>query len=308
MPKAEFARINAEREEAGLPLYANPRNSGAGSLRQKDPAVTAAASWHLVVPAASRTTRAAGRRLASRATERSPSGASTRLEALGFTVNPNREAGLDIEGVIAFTEAWRDKRHELPYETDGVVVKVDAFEQQERLGIVSRAPRWAIAYKFPPEQVETRRRGHRRRTSAARGPSPPWPTSRPTKVAGSTVARATLHNLDEVRRKDIRIGDHVVLQKAGDVIPEVVRSDPRAANRRGARVGHARRVPGLRPARRARRGRGPPLLREPRVPGAGGAGVRPLRRRDGHRRARAGRCSASSWSAASSSAAATSSG
>ena len=86
---------------------------------------------------------------------RSQSAALDRLEALGFAVNPNREAGLDIEGVIAFTEAWRDERHDLPYETDGVVVKVDRFDQQERLGMVSRAPRWAIAYKFPPEQVET---------------------------------------------------------------------------------------------------------------------------------------------------------
>ena len=127
--------------------------------------------------------------------------------------------------MIDFTEAWRDKRHELPYETDGVVVKVDRFDQQERLGIVSRAPRWAIAYKFPPEQVETVVEDivpYVGRT----GTLTPVAHLRPTKVAGSTVARATLHNLDEVRRKDIRIGDHVILQKAGDVIPEVVRSLP----------------------------------------------------------------------------------
>jgi len=140
-------------------------------------------------------------------------------------VNPNREADLDIDGVIAFTEAWRDRRHELPYETDGVVVKVDAFEQQARLGIVSRAPRWAIAYKYPPEQVETVVEDivpYVGRT----GTLTPVAHLRPIKVAGSTVARATLHNLDEVRRKDIRIGDHVILQKAGDVIPEVVRPLP----------------------------------------------------------------------------------
>ena len=219
MPKAEFARINAEREEAGLALYANPRNSGAGSLRQKDPAVTAARqlstwSYQLIEDEAA---SAAARKVDSQ------SAALARLEALGFTVNPNRDAGLDIEGVIAFTEAWHDKRHDLPYETDGVVVKVDAFAQQERLGIVSRAPRWAIAYKFPPEQVETVVEdivAYVGRT----GTLTPVAHLRPTKVAGSTVARATLHNLDEVRRKDIRIGDHVVLQKAGDVIPEVVRS------------------------------------------------------------------------------------
>jgi DNA ligase (NAD+) len=217
MPKAEFARINAEREEAGLALYANPRNSGAGSLRQKDPQVTAArllSAWtyQLIEEGGP-------------ADVRSQSQALERLEALGFPVNPNREADLDMEGVIAFAEAWRDKRHDLPYETDGVVVKVDRFDQQERLGMVSRAPRWAIAYKFPPEQVETVVEDivpYVGRT----GTLTPVAHLRPTKVAGSTVARATLHNLDEVRRKDIRIGDHVVLQKAGDVIPEVVRSLP----------------------------------------------------------------------------------
>ncbi len=215
MPKAEFARINAEREEAGLALYANPRNSGAGSLRQKDPEVTAArllATWSYQLIEEGGPPDVV-----------SQSAALDRLAALGFPVNPNHKPGLDIEAVIEFTEAWRDKRHELPYETDGVVVKVDRFDQQERLGIVSRAPRWAIAYKFPPEQVETVVEDivpYVGRT----GTLTPVAHLRPTKVAGSTVARATLHNLDEVRRKDIRIGDHVILQKAGDVIPEVVRS------------------------------------------------------------------------------------
>jgi DNA ligase (NAD+) len=137
-------------------------------------------------------------------------------------VNPNREVGLDIDGVLAFLEQWRDERHHLPYETDGVVVKVDRFDQQARLGMVSRAPRWAIAYKFPPEQVETVVEdivAYVGRT----GTLTPVAHLTPAKVAGSTVARATLHNLDELRRKDIRVGDHVVLQKAGDVIPEVVR-------------------------------------------------------------------------------------
>ncbi len=217
MPKAEFARINADREEKGLALYANPRNSGAGSLRQKDPQVTADRllstwSYQLIEEGGP-------------AEVGSQSAALDRLAALGFPVNPNRKADLDIEAVIAFTETWRDKRHELPYETDGVVVKVDRFDQQERLGMVSRAPRWAIAYKFPPEQVETVVEDivpYVGRT----GTLTPVAHLRPTKVAGSTVARATLHNLDEVRRKDIRIGDHVILQKAGDVIPEVVRSLP----------------------------------------------------------------------------------
>ncbi len=221
MPKAEFKRINTEREEAGLPLYANARNSGAGSLRQIDPAVTA------------------GRKLSAwfyqLVEDDSPvdtqSAALDRLAALGFPVNPKRDADLDIEGVIAFTERWRDDRHDEPYETDGVVVKVDRFDQQARLGMVSRAPRWAIAFKFPPEQVESFVEDivpYVGRT----GTLTPVGHLTPTKVAGSTVARATLHNLDEVRRKDIRIGDWVVLQKAGDVIPEVVR--PLVERRTGA--------------------------------------------------------------------------
>jgi DNA ligase (NAD+) len=219
MPRTEFARINAEREEAGLPLYANPRNSGAGSLRQIDPGVTAS------------------RKLSSLAyilVEQGPDGrpsvdrqsaALERLAALGFAVEAHRESGLDIDAVIAFTERWRQARHELAYQTDGVVVKVDRFDQQRRLGLVARAPRWAVAFKFPPEQVESVVEDivpYVGRT----GTLTPVAHLRPTKVAGSTVARATLHNLDEVRRKDIRIGDHVVLQKAGDVIPEVVRSLP----------------------------------------------------------------------------------
>src|SRR5512146_3249452 len=214
MPKSEFARINAEREEAGLPLYANPRNSGAGSLRQKDPEVTA---HRLLSTWTYQLIEEGGPEAVT-----SQSAALARLAALGFPVNPNHEAGLDIEGVIAFTETWRDDRHALAYETDGVVVKVDRFDQQERLGMVSRAPRWAIAYKFPPEQVETVVEDivpYVGRT----GTLTPVAHMTPVKVAGSTVARATLHNLDEVRRKDIRIGDTVVLQKAGDVIPEVVR-------------------------------------------------------------------------------------
>jgi len=215
MPKAEFARINAEREELGLPLYANPRNSGAGSLRQIDPTVTASrrlSAWCYAVVEDESTPLG----LASQ------SAALDRLAALGLPVNPNREGGLDMDGIVAFAERWREPRHDLPYETDGVVVKVDRFDQQDRLGMVSRAPRWAIAYKFPPEQVETVVEDivpYVGRT----GTLTPVAHLRPVKVAGSTVARATLHNLDEVRRKDIRIGDHVVLQKAGDVIPEVVR-------------------------------------------------------------------------------------
>ncbi len=282
MPKAEFARINAEREEAGLALYANPRNSGAGSLRQQDPKITA------------------GRRLSAwfyQLVEDGPepavasqSEALARLAELGLPVNPESAAGLDIEGVIEFIESWRERRHGLPYETDGVVVKVDRFDQQARLGLVARAPRWAIAYKFPPEQVRTVVEdivAYVGRT----GTLTPVAHLVPVKVAGSTVARATLHNLDEVRRKDIRIGDTVILQKAGDVIPEVV--GPVLEARTGAEIefADAGDLPGVRHAGRPRRGGRSPLLPEPRLPGPGRPGVRPLRRTgwDGHRGSRLGR-------------------
>lgn len=218
MPKAEFARINAEREELGLPLYANPRNSGAGSLRQIDPRVTASrnlSAWFYIL-------------LEDGASaEETQSAALDRLQRLGFPVEPDHATGLDIEDIIAFAERWREPRHELPYETDGVVVKVDRIDLQARLGMVSRAPRWAIAYKFPPEQVETVVQDivpYVGRT----GTLTPVAHLAPVLVAGSTVARATLHNVDEVRRKDVRIGDRVILHKAGDVIPEVVRVIPEA--------------------------------------------------------------------------------
>jgi DNA ligase (NAD+) len=219
MPKAEFARINVEREEKGLPLYANPRNSGAGSLRQIDPQVTASrrlSAWFYALIEGEPSETASADTVATQAA------ALERLEQLGLPVEPNRGSGLDMDGVTDFIERWREPRHDLPYETDGVVVKVDRFDFQRRLGMVSRAPRWAIAFKYPPEQVETVVEDivpYVGRT----GTLTPVAHLRAVKVAGSTVARATLHNLDEVRRKDVRIGDRVVLHKAGDVIPEVVR-------------------------------------------------------------------------------------
>ena len=193
MPKAEFARINEEREAAGLATYANPRNSGAGSLRQLDPAVTASrrlSAWFYQLIEESRSGSvpgAAGEEIDSASPGvRTQAGALERLETLGFPVNPERESGLDIDAVIAFTERWREARHRLPYETDGVVVKVDAFDQQERLGMVSRAPRWAIAFKFPAEQVEAHLEDivvYVGRT----GTLTPVAHLTPVKVAGSTV-------------------------------------------------------------------------------------------------------------------------
>ena len=200
--------------------------------------------------------------------------------------------------MIEFTERWREARHALPYETDGVVVKVDRFDQQARLGMVSRAPRWAIAFKFPPEQVESFVEDivpYVGRT----GTLTPVAHLTPTKVAGSTVARATLHNLDEVRRKDIRIGDWVVLQKAGDVIPEVVR--PIVERRTGAEREYE--MPATCPVC------GTPVVQDEgavrvycpntRMPGPAVAGVRPFRRAAAGWTSRgpAGRCSRSCSSA-----------
>ena len=281
MPKAEFARINAEREEAGLPLYANPRNSGAGSLRQIDPPVTASRqAVGLVLPA--------GRGRRRRSTTQSA--ALERLAALGFPVNPERAAGLDIEGVIAFTERWREARH------DAAVRDRRRRRQGRPRSTSRRGSGWSAA-----------RRAGRSRSSSRRSRSRPFvedivpyvgrtgtltPVAHltPIKVAGSTVARATLHNLDEVRRKDIRIGDWVVLQKAGDVIPEVVR--PIVERRTGAEREFE--MPARCPVC------GTPVVQDEgavrvycpntALPGARRPGVRPLRRarRDGHRGGRLG--------------------
>ena len=278
----------------GLPLYANPRNSGAGSLRQIDPAVTASrrlAAWFYML-----IEDGDGRRLDQ---ARRPSSA---WQASGFPVEPNREAGLDIDGVIAFIERWqraaprpgvRDRRRR---------------GQGRPLRPAAPAGHGLAARRAGRSPTSSRRSRSRRwsRTSSPyvgrTGTLTPVAHMTPVKVAGSTVARATLHNLDEVRRKDIRIGDHVVLHKAGDVIPEVVRPivERRTGDEREFDMPAS--VPGLRHADRARRGRGPPLLPEPAVPGARRPGVRPFRRpwRDGHRGRRLGgarrSCSSAAWS------------
>lgn len=212
MPKAAFAALNAAREEEGLPLYANPRNSAAGSLRQKDPRVTS------------------GRNLSFFAYQLfmdpqpdSQSAALQKLDSLGVPIERNARAGLNAGGVAGFLAEWEEKRHELPYETDGAVLKVDAVSDQVSLGSISRSPKWAIAYKFPPEQVVTKLLNIVVEVGRT-GYLTPVAEMEPVFLAGSTVRRATLHNLDEIRRKDVRIGDWVILQKAGDVIPEVVRS------------------------------------------------------------------------------------
>ncbi len=212
LDKEEFARINAQREEAGEPLFANPRNAAAGSVRQLDPRITASRRLNNFVYAIG---AADGRAF------------STHWEVLkylreaGFRTNPTSRQCEGMEAVIAYCEEWGAKRHDLAYEIDGVVVKVNSMARQADLGQVSRSPRWAIAYKYPPEQKTTKVKDIF--VSVGRtGALTPTALLEPVRISGSTVSRATLHNEDEIRRKDVRIGDTVILQKAGDVIPEVV--------------------------------------------------------------------------------------
>ncbi len=211
LPKARFAAFNAQLEEAGKPTYANPRNAAAGAVRQLDPAVTAKRGlstfmYQLEPPAGAR----------------SQAEVLDLLSRVGFRVNPHRHVAASLDEVLAFIEHWSEKRHDLDYETDGVVIKVSSLAQQAELGKVSRSPRWAIAYKFPPEEVETEVLDIAVQVGRT-GAVTPVAHLRPVLVAGSTVRRATLHNEDEVARKDVRIGDTVLLHKAGDVIPEIVR-------------------------------------------------------------------------------------
>ncbi|MFM8403964.1 MAG: NAD-dependent DNA ligase LigA, partial [Candidatus Limnocylindrus sp.] len=220
MPKAAFAALNAAREEEGLQLYANPRNSAAGSLRQKDPRITAERNLSFFAY-----------QLFTEAQPATQSATLQRLHALGFPIEVHARAGLNATGAADFLAEWEEKRHALPYETDGAVLKVDAESDQAILGSISRSPKWAIAYKFPPEQVTTTLLNIVVEVGRT-GYLTPVAEMEPVLLAGSTVRRATLHNIDEIRRKDVRIGDVVILQKAGDVIPEVVRSLP--ARRRGA--------------------------------------------------------------------------
>ena len=216
MPKASFERLNAEQDEAGQPAFANPRNAAAGSVRQKDPRVTATRDLSTFIY---QVTDPRGLGLASQ------SEALAWLRTAGFRVNPDIEVCDTRQRVSAFCLAAIEKRHELPYEIDGVVVKVDSFAMQEELGFTAKAPRWAIAFKFPPEEKTTILREIRVQVGRT-GALTPLAEFDPVLVAGSTIARATLHNQDEVRRKDVRVGDTIIVRKAGDVIPEVVASIP----------------------------------------------------------------------------------
>jgi DNA ligase (NAD+) len=213
MPKRSFAELNRQREEKGMPLFANPRNAAAGSLRQLDPAVTAKRNLDLLIYELG---------YVEGLVPQSHHALLEQLQEWGFNVNEKRLLAATAREIIDFCEYWIEHRAELPYEVDGAVVKVDDLAQRERLGYTSRSPRWAVAFKFPAEEKTTRLLDIRVNVGRT-GAVTPYAVMEPVFVGGSTVSRATLHNEDEIRRKDLRIGDWVLLHKAGDVIPEIIK-------------------------------------------------------------------------------------
>jgi DNA ligase (NAD+) len=226
MPRRYFDRLNEEREREGLPKYANPRNSAAGSLRVLEPWITASrkldyfAYFFLVdgkpyYPSHWQSLEA--------------------LKHLGFKVNPNRKLCADVDELYDVCRQWEARREEFPYEIDGVVAKVDSVAQQDSLGCTAKAPRWAIAYKFPAQQAETVVENIEVQVGRT-GVLTPVAHLRPVFVSGVTVSRATLHNEDEIERLNLHIGDTVVVERSGDVIPKVVRVVKHGRERRAFRM------------------------------------------------------------------------
>jgi DNA ligase (NAD+) len=227
LPVAAFEELNRQLTEAGQRPFANPRNAAAGSLRQKDPKVTASRPLRMWVHSFG---AAAG------VTFDSHLGFLDWAAKGGLPVAPTTEGRDSIDGVKAYLSTWEEHRHDVDWEVDGAVVKVDQVDLQRELGATSKAPRWAIAYKFPPEERTTVLRTidiHTGRT----GKVTPFAVLEPVVVGGVTITYATLHNEDEVHRKDVRIGDTVIVRRAGDVIPEIVGPVP-SKRKRGARIWH----------------------------------------------------------------------
>ncbi|PLS09733.1 NAD-dependent DNA ligase LigA [Neobacillus cucumis] len=212
MPKRSFEALNKLREERGEELFANPRNAAAGSLRQLDPKIAASRKLDVFLYGIGNP--------AEIGVEAHSEGLDY-LDHLGFKTNKERRRCAAIEDVIEFVNSWVDKRPHLPYEIDGIVIKVDSLTQQADLGTTAKSPRWAIAYKFPAEEVVTTLLEIELSVGRT-GVITPTAILEPVKVAGTTVQRASLHNEDLIREKDIKIGDKVVVKKAGDIIPEVV--------------------------------------------------------------------------------------
>ena len=211
MPKDSFDRANREREKLGEPLFANPRNAAAGTLKNLDPKVASYRGLdifiHTSIPIKGYDTHW---------------NTLLALKEIGLKVNPNMKLCKSIDEVIDYCNSWEPKRKTLPYEVDGMVIKVNSFDHQHRLGSTTKNPRWAIAYKFPALQVTTKLENIILQVGRT-GTVTPVAILTPIKLAGSTISRATLHNADEIARKDIRIGDTVFIEKGGEVIPEVIK-------------------------------------------------------------------------------------
>jgi len=211
LPFASFRAINREREEAGEPLFANPRNAAAGSIRQLDPRVTASRNlrvflYYLFVDG-----------------EEEPSqwGALQKMRELGLPTNPHSRLCPTIDDALGYFREWNAKRDSLDYDADGIVLKVDRAEERRTLGTTAKSPRWAISYKFPARQATTRVNDILIQVGRT-GALTPVAVLEPVKLSGTTISRSTLHNEEELRRKDIRVGDHVLIERSGDVIPQVV--------------------------------------------------------------------------------------
>ena len=213
MPKKSFIELNEAREAEGENVFANPRNAAAGSLRQLDPKVAAKRNLSTFIYTVADTTGF---------DFNSQNDSLIELEELGLKINNERKLCHSIDEVWDYIENFRDKRHELDYEIDGIVIKVNDFTAQEEIGYTVKAPRWAIAYKFPAEEAETVIRDIEW-TVGRTGVVTPTAVMDPVQLAGTTVARASLHNVDLITEKDIRLLDHVMIHKAGDIIPEVTR-------------------------------------------------------------------------------------
>jgi DNA ligase (NAD+) len=211
LPFASFREINREREEAGEPLFANPRNAAAGSIRLLDPRIVASRNlgiflYYLFIDGKE---------------EPSQWGALRKLKALGFATNPHSRFCPALDGVLAYYREWNAKRDGLDYDADGIVVKVDAADERRELGTTAKSPRWAISYKFPARQATTRVNDIVIQVGRT-GALTPVAVLEPVKLSGTTISRSTLHNEEELRRKDVRVGDYVLIERSGDVIPQVV--------------------------------------------------------------------------------------
>ncbi|MBM3313329.1 NAD-dependent DNA ligase LigA, partial [candidate division WOR-3 bacterium] len=212
LPRPEFERINREREEEGLATFANPRNATAGTLKLLDPKLVRQRRLDCFV-------HTIPRQIEGFAADHQ---VLDKLREMGFKTAPESRLFAGIEEVVGYCDGWQNHRHDLPYDIDGMVVKLDCFRDREELGMTQKSPRWAVAYKYPPEEAETVVR--RIFVNVGRlGTVTPVAEMDPVFISGTTVTHSTLHNLDEVKRLDVRVGDTVVIHKAGEIIPQVLR-------------------------------------------------------------------------------------